>query len=94
MRDLENEIKTLKRELTNKNRVISERDKKIKSQKELIQELQQKNKGVTSDLASYELKVETLHNTINNLLTINSNQEDELERVRNIRWYQKLFGKK
>ncbi len=93
VRNLESEIKSLKKELSRKDWTIIKRDKEITSQTELIQELRNKNEGLASDIISYEQKVETLHNTINNLLTINSNQEDELERVRNIKWYQKLFGK-
>ena len=94
IRGLNDEIKALKQsllEIENDNKVKAQ---KISEQAEKITILQKNERVLLTDNLSHKQNNDSLQEKINNLLLDKATLEKELERVRRIKWYQKLFGKK
>ncbi len=94
IKELNKESRKLKHTLSERDDVIEAKDKQIQTQNEYIKILQKEKDGLTSDNLSIKTKVELLEDTIKRLIDEKSNLEQELDRVRKIKWYQRLFGKK
>lgn len=92
--ELNHEIKKLKHTLLQKEDVVEAKDKDIQFQNDMIISLRNEIEGLKSDCLSFNKKVELSENAIKRLMEDKLSLEHELNRVRNIKWYQKLFGKK
>lgn len=105
---LGNSIADLETETSNQQRKINEQNKAIKLLLDKTIELEKQTEKLNSDISTlatekasaektiqqYQKTVLANNTTISNLETTIKNYEREIERLRNLKWYQKLFGQK
>ena len=99
--DLSDEILTLETAVSEKEVELDVKKEKNISLMNELNKFQEDNETLKSEILTLKNNVENLRNIINNqglkrteLEIEKNNLTKELERVRNIKWYQKLFGKK
>lgn len=105
---LENTIADLETEKNSQRAKINEQNKAIKLLLDKTKELEKHNEKQESDLATltiekqnaeksimqYQRTVQGHKKTISQLETTAKQNEQEIERLRNLKWHQKLFGQK
>ena len=105
---LGNSISDLETETSNQQTKINEQNKAIKLLLDNTKELEKQTVKLNSDISTlatekasaektiqqYQKTVQGNNTTISKLETTIKNNEQEIERLRNLKWYQKLFGQK
>lgn len=105
---LGNSISDLETETSNQQTKINEQNKAIKLLLDKTKELEKQTVKLNSDISTlatekssaektiqqYQKTVQGNNTTISKLETTIKNNEQEIERLRNLKWYQKLFGQK
>jgi hypothetical protein len=105
---LGNSISDLETETSNQQTKINEQNKAIKLLLDKTIELEKQTEKLNSDISTlatekastektiqqYQKTVQGNNTTISKLETTIKNNEREIERLRNLKWYQKLFGQK
>lgn len=105
---LGNSISDLETETSNQQTKINEQNKDIKLLLNKTKELEKQTVKLNSDISTlatekasaektiqqYQKTVQGNNTTISKLKTTIKNNEQEIERLRNLKWYQKLFGQK
>jgi hypothetical protein len=105
---LGNSIADLETETSNQQTKINEQNKAIKLLLDKTKDLEKQTEKLNSDISTltteksnaemtiqqYQKTVEGNNTTISKLETTIKNNEREIERLRNLKWYQKLFGQK
>lgn len=105
---LGNSISDLETETINQQTKINEQNKAIKLLLDKTKELEKPTVKLNSDILTlatekasaektiqqYQKTVQGNNTTISKLETTIKNNEQEIERLRNLKWYQKLFGQK
>ena len=105
---LRNSISDLETETSNQQTKINEQNKAIKLLLDKTKELEKQTVKLNSDISTlatekasaektiqqYQKTVQGNNTTISKLETTIKNNEQEIERLRNLKWYQKLFGQK
>lgn len=97
---LENRVNTLEISLTEKKEGLKTKDKEIHFLETNVSTLQEKRVSLESKIQTLNNKVKSLQDTVNQISKKKKAVEEkntiltkELERVRKIKWYQKLLGK-
>jgi len=105
---LGNSIADLETETSNQQTKINEQNKAIKLLLDKTKDLEKQTEKLNSDISTltteksnaektiqqYQKTVQGNNTTISKLETTIKNNEREIERLRNLKWYQKLFGQK
>lgn len=105
---LGNSISDLESETSNQHTKINEQNKAIKLLLDKTKELEKQTVKLNSDISTlttkkasaemtiqqYQKTVQVNNTTISKLERKIKNNEQEIERLRNLKWYQKLFGQK
>jgi hypothetical protein len=105
---LGNSISDLETETSSQQTKINEQNKAIKLLLDKTKELEKQTVKLNSDISTlatekasaektiqqYQKTVQGNNTTISKLETTIKNNEQEIERLRNLKWYQKLFGQK
>ena len=101
-------ISELESEKLNQQTKISDQNKAIKLLLDTTKDLEKQNEKLKSDISTlttekvsadktiqqYQKTVQGNNTTISKLETTIKDNEQEIERQRNLKWYQKLFGQK
>jgi chromosome segregation ATPase len=106
--ELQVSVSELEREKLNQQTKINDQNKAIKLLLDKTKDLEKQSEKLKSDIATlttekasaaktiqqYQKTVQGNNATISKLETTIKNNEREIERLRNLKWYQKLFGQK
>ena len=106
--ELQVSISELESDKQNQQTKINDQNKAVKLLLDKTKDLEKQNEKLKSDIANlttekinaektiqqYQRTVQGNNSTISKLETTIKNNEREIERLRNLKWYQKLFGQK